>query len=114
MGNCFKKNKPTEQPPRTVYFGHDKNTQKFKSNRVKTTKYNGWNFLPKSIFLQFVRPANTFYLVVAILQCFSVISSLSPVASVAPFIVVIAVSVIREGYEDLVTLLLIVEKAQKR
>jgi phospholipid-translocating ATPase len=78
-----------------VYFGRERNNKKFKTNKVDTAKYNGWNFLPKSIFLQFIRPANTFYLVVAILQCFSVISSLSPVASVAPFIVVIAVSVIR-------------------
>ena len=65
---------------------------------MHTTKYNWATFLPKSIILQFIRPANTFYLVVAILQCIPIISALNPVASVAPFIVVILVSLIREAY----------------
>lgn len=51
--------------------------------------------------MQFSRYANIYFLVTAIVQCVPKISPLSPVSAVAPFVFVIALSVIREGYEDL-------------
>ena len=50
--------------------------------------------------LQFLKPANFIFLLTAILQCITVISALSPFTAVAPFIVVLAISLVREGYED--------------
>lgn len=73
------------------------------SNKIQTTKYNLLTFLPKSIFLQFLRAANYVYLLSAILNFLPIISSSSPAVSLAPFVVILIVSVLREGYEDYVT-----------
>ena len=72
----------------------------FKSNKISTTKYNCFTFLPKALFYQFMRLANIYFLFVTILQCIPIISPLSPISAVAPFIIVISVSLIREGIED--------------
>lgn len=69
---------------------------------METTKYSVITFLPKAIIFQFVRPANFVYLFSAILQSIPEISSLTPVTAIAPFVFVIAISLIREGYEDYV------------
>jgi len=74
--------------------------KEFDSNGIRTSKYTPWNFLPKAIIIQFRRLANIYFLVTAVLQCISTISSLSPGSAIAPFIVVIVLSVIREGVED--------------
>ena len=48
----------------------------FKDNKVDTKKYNIITFLPKALFYQFVRVANIYFLVCAILQCIPAISPL--------------------------------------
>ena len=73
---------------------------KFRNNRINTTKYNIFTFLPKALILQFVRLANIYFLVCAILQCIPLISPLAPATAVVPFIIVLSVSIIREGIED--------------
>jgi len=72
----------------------------FCSNEIKTTKYTLWNFLPKSIFLQFKRVANIYFLITAIVASIPAVTSLNPATSIAPLIFVIAISITREGYED--------------
>ena len=73
---------------------------------METTKYTWYSFLPKAIIIQFVRPANFVYLISAILQSIPEISSLNPVTAIAPFVFVIGMSLVREGYEDYVTIVL--------
>ena len=50
----------------------------------------------------------------AVLQSISVISSLAPITAIAPLAFVLAVSLLREAYEDYVSVSLMVEKAYKR
>ena len=78
----------------------NKRDYKFKDNRVDTTKYNVLTFLPKALFIQFMRPANIYFLVCAIIQCIPVISPLGPETAVIPIVIVLSVSLIREGIED--------------
>ena len=81
---------------------NNKNAQDyhFKDNRIDTTKYNIVTFLPKALLLQFVRLANIYFLFSAILQCIPIISPLSPASAVVPIVIVLSVSIIREGVED--------------
>ena len=82
---------------------NNKNLQEyphFKDNRIDTTKYNIITFLPKALIIQFVRLANIYFLVSAILQCIPIISPLAPATAVVPIIIVLSVSIIREGIED--------------
>ena len=72
----------------------------FKNNRIDTTKYNIFTFIPKALLLQFVRLANIYFLVCAILQCIPLISPLTPATAVVPLVFVLSVSIIREGIED--------------
>jgi hypothetical protein len=69
---------------------------------VDTAKYNLITFLPKSILLQFLRLSNVVFLVNAVLQSIPIISSISPITAIGPLAFVLAVSLLREGYEDYV------------
>ena len=72
----------------------------FTNNKITTTKYNIFTFLPKALLLQFVRLANIYFLICAILQCIPMISPLTPGTAVVPLVIVLSVSIIREGIED--------------
>lgn len=54
----------------------------------------------EALILQFKRLANVYFLIIAILQTIPQISPLSPATAWAPFIFVLAISMLREGYED--------------
>ena len=72
----------------------------FKDNKIQTTKYNIITFLPKALIFQFIRLANIYFLITAILQCIPIISPLGPTSAVIPIVIVLSVSIIREGIED--------------
>lgn len=72
----------------------------YHSNKVTTTKYSLLSFLPKSLFHQFSRYANIYFLITAILQSSPYISPLNPFSAIAPLIFVIGVSLLREAIED--------------
>ena len=81
-------------------FQRNKEVYHSKNNKIDTTKYNIFTFLPKGLFYQFMRLANVYFLFTAILQCIPVISPLGSATALFPIIFVLAVSLIREGYED--------------
>ena len=78
----------------------NKEDYNFKDNCVDTKKYNIITFLPKALFYQFVRIANIYFLVSAILQCIPAISPLKAETALVPIIIVLSVSLIREAVED--------------
>ncbi|XP_045820794.1 putative phospholipid-transporting ATPase 9 [Trifolium pratense] len=68
-------------------------------NYVRTTKYTMFTFIPKSLFEQFRRIANFYFLVCAILSFFPV-SPYSAVSNVVPLVVVVAATIGKEAVED--------------
>ncbi|KAL8224334.1 hypothetical protein R6Q57_019809 [Mikania cordata] len=74
-------------------------SQNYADNCVRSTKYTPLTFFPKSLFEQFRRVANFFFLVTAILS-FTDLAPYSPVSAILPLIVVISASMIKEGIED--------------
>jgi phospholipid-translocating ATPase len=62
---------------------------------VRTSKYTILSFFPKALFLQFMRLANVYFLIIAILLSIKVISPLNPLTAWAPLIIVIAISIMR-------------------
>ncbi|RDX74726.1 putative phospholipid-transporting ATPase 9, partial [Mucuna pruriens] len=68
-------------------------------NYVRTTKYTLATFLPKSLFEQFRRVANFYFLVCAVLSFFPV-SPYSGVSNVVPLVVVVAATMVKEFIED--------------
>ena len=93
MGTLIAKETTSE---RTIRFGTVDGT--LNNNCVFTAKYTAITFLPKCIFLQFLRLSNIVFLTNAILQSIPILSSLSPLTTIGPLGFVLLVSLIREGY----------------
>uniref|UniRef100_A0A4W6EJR3 Phospholipid-transporting ATPase n=1 Tax=Lates calcarifer TaxID=8187 RepID=A0A4W6EJR3_LATCA len=91
---------------RTIYVGHRSGSPneaiippKFCDNRIVSSKYTVWNFLPKNLFEQFRRIANFYFLIIFLVQVI-VDTPTSPVTSGLPLFFVITVTAIKQGYED--------------
>ncbi|KAM4664395.1 phospholipid-transporting ATPase IG isoform 1-T1 [Discoglossus pictus] len=91
---------------RTVYVGHRPVSEtdayiapKFCDNRIVSSKYTVWNFIPKNLFEQFRRIANFYFLIIFLVQAI-VDTPTSPVTSGLPLFFVITVTAIKQGYED--------------
>ena len=80
----------------------EKNTKEllYPNNRISTTKYNFFTFLPKALLYQFARLANVYFVALAIIQCIPIISPLGASTAIAPIVFVFSVSLIREAIED--------------
>ncbi|KAI0823535.1 phospholipid-translocating P-type ATPase [Trametes gibbosa] len=99
-------------PPRTVFvneplpddhYDHKHRVKKehvFSSNQVITSKYTVITFVPRNLLEQFRRIANVFFLAIAILQFFSIFSTVSPGLVILPLIIVLAITALKDGYED--------------
>ncbi|XP_054127488.1 phospholipid-transporting ATPase IH isoform X2 [Melozone crissalis] len=92
---------------RTIYVGHREPPpgaeayipQRFPDNRVVSSKYTFWNFVPKNLFEQFRRIANFYFLIIFLVQLI-IDTPTSPVTSGLPLLFVITVTAIKQGYED--------------
>ncbi|XP_012855220.1 PREDICTED: LOW QUALITY PROTEIN: putative phospholipid-transporting ATPase 9 [Erythranthe guttata] len=71
----------------------------YAKNYVRTTKYTGATFLPKSLFEQFRRVANFFFLVTGVLS-FTALAPYSAVSAIVPLVFVIGATMVKEGIED--------------
>ncbi|KAJ8760451.1 hypothetical protein K2173_015118 [Erythroxylum novogranatense] len=73
--------------------------RKYAVNSISSTKYTPATFIPKSLFEQFRRVANFYFLVTGILA-FTPLAPYSAVSAILPLIVVIGASMIKELIED--------------
>uniref|UniRef100_A0A665UXT2 Phospholipid-transporting ATPase n=1 Tax=Echeneis naucrates TaxID=173247 RepID=A0A665UXT2_ECHNA len=92
---------------RTIYIGHKQPPpgteafiqQRFPDNRIVSSKYTFWNFIPKNMFEQFRRVANFYFLIIFLVQLI-IDTPTSPITSGLPLFFVITVTAIKQGYED--------------
>ncbi|KAG7467216.1 hypothetical protein MATL_G00150900 [Megalops atlanticus] len=92
---------------RTVYVGHRQPPpgaeayipQRYPDNRIVSSKYTFWNFVPKNLFEQFRRIANFYFLIIFLVQLI-IDTPTSPITSGLPLFFVITVTAIKQGYED--------------
>lgn len=71
----------------------------YRGNAISTTRYTVANFIPKSLFEQFRRVANVFFLIVGIVS-FSPLAPFRAVSALLPLIVVVVATMIKEAFED--------------
>ncbi|GMH31210.1 hypothetical protein Nepgr_033053 [Nepenthes gracilis] len=71
----------------------------YADNYVKTTKYTPATFIPKSLFEQFRRVANFYFLISGILA-FTPLAPYTSTSAIVPLVFVISVSMVKEGIED--------------
>jgi phospholipid-translocating ATPase len=88
---------------RVVYVNDPDNPEavqsKYRGNYVSTTKYTLANFVAKSLFEQFRRVANIYFLVVACVS-FSPLAPYSALSVLGPLLLVIGATMAKEGVED--------------
>ncbi|KAL9327314.1 hypothetical protein ACSQ67_007959 [Phaseolus vulgaris] len=71
----------------------------FADNSVRSTKYTPATFFPKSLFEQFRRVANFYFLVTGTLA-FTKLAPYTAVSAILPLIIVIGATMVKEGIED--------------
>ncbi|KAL9225798.1 hypothetical protein vseg_001681 [Gypsophila vaccaria] len=88
---------------RVIYCGEEEGDSSsesyYPSNYVSTTKYTLSTFVPKSLFEQFRRVANFYFLVTGVLA-FTPLAPYTAVSAIFPLVFVIGVSMLKEGIED--------------
>lgn len=72
----------------------------FVDNRVRTTKYTLLSFFPIFLYEQFSKTANCFFLSIALLQQIPGINPTHRFATAIPLSFIIAVSGVKECFED--------------
>lgn len=86
--------------PRTS--GNDLQKVRTWRNSIRTSQYRWWNFLPLNLFQQVIIPSNTYFIVIAILQLIKPISDSGGVPTfLLPIAVVMAVTMLKDAYEDI-------------
>ena len=76
------------------------------SNAISTTKYNIFTWLPKSLWEQFRRVANIYFVCISILMFIGTyaqtlyVSPLNPYSTLFTLVVVLLVTCVKEGLED--------------
>ncbi len=88
-------NKRTTQAP---HLQNEENSE-FVSNYISTTKYTVLTFLPINLFEQFRKKANLYFLIIACLAS-TPVSPKDPLFSWLPLLFVLAVSAVKEAFED--------------
>lgn len=72
----------------------------YSDNKISNTKYTLINFIPKNLWEQFKRFMNQYFLLIACLQLWPLITPVNPVSTWGPLIVIFAVSASKEAWDD--------------
>lgn len=70
------------------------------SNRIRSSRYTIWSFLPYQVYFQFNKASNLYFLITASLQLVPGLSTTGRFTSLVPLVVFWALTVLREGYDD--------------
>ena len=69
-------------------------------NKLVTSRYHWWNFIPMTLWEQFHRLCNIFFLATAIMQVFPEISPFDPVSGFLSIAFMLFLTALKNGYED--------------
>ncbi|KAG0021960.1 hypothetical protein BGZ80_001337 [Entomortierella chlamydospora] len=73
---------------------------RYPTNKVTTSKYDLFSFVPKNLFEQFRRIANLYFLFVAALGVIQIFGGYAPFLSFLPLIFIIFVTAVKDAIED--------------
>lgn len=86
---------------RYVYINDDDSMHElYCDNRISNRKYTLLNFLPKNLWEQFSRFMNQYFLLIACLQLWPLITPVNPASTWGPLIFIFAVSATKEAWDD--------------
>lgn len=70
------------------------------TNKIRTSKYTILSFVPKNLFEQFRRPANMYFLAMAIIQMLPMFGVKSPALTLLPICTVVVITALKDAIED--------------
>ncbi|KAI3654342.1 hypothetical protein MP228_001061 [Amoeboaphelidium protococcarum] len=74
--------------------------QQYTNNKIRTSKYSLLTFIPKNLFEQFRRVANTFFLMLVILQAFPLFATVNIGVAAFPIMFIVFVTALKDAVED--------------
>lgn len=72
----------------------------FPKNQVRNTRYTLLTFIPINLWEQFHSFWNIYFLILACMQLFRVISPTSPILIWTPLLIVLSITAIKDAFED--------------
>lgn len=73
----------------------------FKLNKIVTSRYNGFTFVPLNLMKQYSQMANLYFLILTVMECIPAISDAGGYPVLAfPLSFVVGLSMIKDIYED--------------
>ncbi|KAK6384456.1 drs2 neo1 protein [Exophiala oligosperma] len=69
-------------------------------NLIRSCRYTPWNFVPRQLVAQFGKLANFYFLCVSILQMIPGLSTTGTYTTIIPLLIFVAISMAKEGYDD--------------
>lgn len=86
---------------RTIQLGDPHGRTNFCDNRIYSSRYNIFTFLPLNLWEQFHRPINIYFVLVVALQFIPSVAPVSPLTTIFPITVAFLVNTVKEGIDDL-------------
>lgn len=72
----------------------------YTGNKIRTTKYTFFSFLPKNIFEQLHRFANVYFIFLALLNFVPIVNAFQPEIGIIPIVTVMTFTAIKDLWED--------------
>ncbi|ORZ32831.1 hypothetical protein BCR44DRAFT_1439375 [Catenaria anguillulae PL171] len=97
---------PPPAPHRRVYINawprpHSADAKMvFPSNEIRTTKYTLLSFFPRNLAEQFRRVANSYFLLMVVLQFIPILEVADPSFAALPIVFIVAATAMKDGLED--------------
>jgi phospholipid-translocating ATPase len=79
----------------------DSTSEPYIDNRVVSSRYTIWNFLPIQLVVQFSKLANLYFLCVSIVQVIPSVSTTGRYTTLVPLVIFVGISMLREASYDL-------------
>ena len=79
----------------------ERTKQPYIANTIRSSRYTPFTFLPRQLLAQFSKLANFYFLCISILQLIPGLSTTGTYTTIVPLMFFVALSMAKEGYDDL-------------
>ncbi|RLV96231.1 putative phospholipid-transporting ATPase DNF3 [Spathaspora sp. JA1] len=86
--------------PHRKSFIDERSNEPYVDNRITSSKYTVYSFLPQQLKAQFSKIANCYFMVVAIMQMVPGWSTTGHYTTIIPLCIFMSISIAREGFDD--------------
>lgn len=84
-----------------IQIGSNKNNEDLPDNTVTNTKYTILNYIPKSLYEQFSLHMNQYFLLLAFLQLWPLVTPVNPITTWIPLSLIVGLGIMKETADDL-------------